>query len=211
MVATKLLSRGIPPGRAVVSLLLALSLGACATDRTHVPGTPPPEDEAVAAASTSPPLPGTLAEVGALPGGRGGDRQVDLGSAVWERNGRTQQTGVGDGLAFDRRGVHWATVFSIDAPGTYALRLDFEPGPDGCLMELMLDGRRLGLPRDGWRPTRRTIVSEVDARWLGPGGHLLEFVAREEVSEAAVRPRALLLLRQPRESGGAPAPFVDAR
>ncbi len=191
--------------------LACLACPGCASGGEAVPGVVVPADEDLPASNVSPPLPGTRATVGALPGGRPGDRMVELGDAVWERNGRTQQTGVGAGLVYEQRGVHWSTVFSIDAPGTYALRLDWEPGPDGVLMELLLDGRRLGLPRDAWRPTQRRVVAELGSAWLGPGGHLLEFVSREDGAGAVARPRAVQLLRLPRDEGGAPASLVDAR
>jgi hypothetical protein len=133
------------------------------------------------------------------------ERRVELAAAAWTRNGiavtdaliepgATADAPPAARLPFPQRGVRWATEFTTEAPGTARLVLDYAPGPDGLLFEVVLDGTRLSPPRDGWRPTPRAVAADLGAAWLGRGAHLLEFVAREEAPEAALHVRALRLL-----------------
>ena len=90
-------------------------------------------------------------------------------------------------------GVRWQTTFETDAPGTVRLFLDWRPGPDGLLIEVLLDGQRQQPLLDGWRPTERPALTDLGPRWLGEGEHLLEFIAREDVEVGTLVLRALEL------------------
>jgi hypothetical protein len=129
---------------------------------------------------------------------------VDLAGATWTRNGEASDlpTVEGEGadavvrLPCDGMGVRWGTVFTTEGRATARLFLDFEPGPEGLLFEVVVDGERLPPPRDGWRPTRRRLVVDLGPRWLGEGRHLLELVAREDRPDGALH-LAHLELRAP--------------
>jgi len=101
-------------------------------------------------------------------------------------------------LPVDAAGVRWSTVFTTDGAATHRLALSWDPGPDGLLVEVLIDGERQPPPLDGWRPTRRHVLTDLGPRWLGDGEHLVEFVAREEVEEGAIVLRAMEL----RPAGG---------
>lgn len=126
---------------------------------------------------------------------------VPLGAAEWSRNGEPVEGLVreeidGDArvtLPVDGMGVRWSTVFSTEGAGTYRLFLSWDPGPEGLLFEVLLDGERLPPPRDGWRPTSRHLTSDLGPRWLGKGDHLLEFIAREKVESGELVLRELEL------------------
>jgi hypothetical protein len=81
-------------------------------------------------------------------------------------------------------GARWTTSFHTERAATFRLQLDWLPGPEGLLIEVMLDGERQLPLLDGWRPTRRHITTDLGPRWLGAGDHLLEFVARENPAQA---------------------------
>jgi hypothetical protein len=131
--------------------------------------------------------------------------RIDIGAAAYTRNGVTDgsatrgEPGTSRAgsvrLPFTERGVRWATEFSSGAPGSVRLALEWEPGPDGLVFEVVLDGTRLSPARDGWRPSPRALTSDLGPAWLGPGAHLLEFVAREQAPDSALHLRALLLER----------------
>jgi hypothetical protein len=89
-------------------------------------------------------------------------------------------------LPMRARGERWATVFETASPGTARLLLDLRGGPDGLLYEVVLDGLRLTPARDAWRPSARDLRLDLGPQWLGQGGHLLEFVARERPAGTAV-------------------------
>lgn len=131
-------------------------------------------------------------------------QSVDLAASAWLRNGEAQpQLQVDEGppalvhLVFDARGVRWSTEFSTSEPATFRLLLDWTADDDGLLFELVLDGERLSPPRDGWRPGRRRLLSDLGSRWLGAGRHLLEFVAREQPAGLAQLHLTELQLRTP--------------
>jgi hypothetical protein len=96
-------------------------------------------------------------------------------------------------LPFDAAGVRWAHVFHTEEAAMMRLELEWRPGPEGALFEVVLDGQRLRPPRDGWRPTERGVRTDLGAIWLGAGGHLLEFVSREAADAAELRLCALRL------------------
>ncbi len=126
---------------------------------------------------------------------------VPLADLAWSRNAEPVEDLAredADGerrvvLPVDGTGVRWTTVFTTDGAGTHRLALSWEPGPDGLLLELLIDGERHPPALDGWRPTRRHVVTDLGPRWLGDGEHLLEFIAREDVADAVVVLRALEL------------------
>ncbi|HTE04668.1 MAG TPA: hypothetical protein VK824_00625 [Planctomycetota bacterium] len=130
---------------------------------------------------------------------------MDLAGAAFTRNGLASDLAVrgapggpdtdGVVLPCEARGVRWATTFVTEAAFTARLQLDWNPGPDGLLFEVVLDGQRLPPPRDGWRPSPRALSSDLGPAWLGRGSHLLEFVAREESPSSALHVRALVLER----------------
>jgi hypothetical protein len=120
-------------------------------------------------------------------------RRLPLAESTWTRNGETSEGAERSGdveprvrLPVDGTGVRWQTRFHTDAPGTVRLTLGWEPGPDGLLVEILLDGERQPPLLDGWRPTRRMSETDLGPRWLGAGEHLLEFIAREDVSDGAI-------------------------
>jgi hypothetical protein len=126
------------------------------------------------------------------------ERRIDLAAAPWTRDGvaaEAQATGTPPAahLPFPQRGVRWATRFRTAGADTARLLLDWSPGPDGLLFEIVLDGVRLTPARDGWRPGARAVTTDLGAAWLGDGDHLLEFVAREEAPAAALHLHALRL------------------
>ena len=129
------------------------------------------------------------------------DTTVDLAAATWQRNGIDAEAPVADGVAelpTEAMGTRWATVFDTDDGYRARLKLHWVGAPDGLLFEVIVDGARLSPPRDGWRPTERELVSDLGSVWLGPGEHLLEFVAREETT-GTVRVRRLVVERLPRD------------
>ena len=125
---------------------------------------------------------------------------VDLAGASWTLDGEPPATppvtaggGPDDALprhvllpmpASNRR---WAMRFGTDAAGTVRLGLEWVGAPDGLLYEIVLDGEPLSPARDAWRPTPRALSADLGARWLGAGGHLLEFVARERSADGCLR------------------------
>jgi len=134
----------------------------------------------------------------------GTDRQrIPLAEARWTLDGAESALPglVGAGASTRVRlpvrasGQRWATQFETARPGTFRLVLEWQPGPDGLLFEILLDGERQPPPRDGWRPTSRALRTDLGSRWLGDGQHLLEFIAREEVAAGALELGALDLER----------------
>jgi hypothetical protein len=143
-------------------------------------------------------------------------QRVDLAHASWTRNGEQPEvrpTVIEAGLRppgaepapgqaphvvlpFDGAGVRWAQVFSIPEAAMMRMELEWRPGPDGALFEVIVNGQRLRPARDGWRPTERGVRTDLGAMWLGQGNHLLEFVSREEVDAADLRLCALRLARR---------------
>lgn len=121
-------------------------------------------------------------------------RVFDLDGLAWTapRGGAS----LGSALPMTRRGDRWLHEFEVDRAGTARLELDWSPGPDGMLVELLLDGQRLDPPRDAWRPTPRRVLADLGSRWLGPGRHLLEIVCREQ--RAGVLDVHALVVRPPR-------------
>ena len=135
--------------------------------------------------------------------------RVDLAGATWRLNG-SQDADLMESLALllpgdpdtpdddlvllhgTAMGDRWATVFVTPQATTHRLALDWQPGPDGALFEIVIDGERLSPPRDGWRPRQRRLVTDLGSRWLGKGEHLLEFVFREQ-ADARLRLHALEL------------------
>lgn len=134
-----------------------------------------------------------------------GEERIDLADAIFMRNGLPSDAptrgapGTAEAgsvrLAFSERGVRWAMQWSSSEAFTARLALEWIPGPDGALFEVVLDGQRLSPARDGWRPSAREVTSDLGPVWLGAGGHLLEFVAREQSPDAALHLRALVLER----------------
>ncbi|HEX5010282.1 MAG TPA: hypothetical protein VFY71_07765 [Planctomycetota bacterium] len=133
---------------------------------------------------------------------------VDLAGAAWTRDGRAPDaappvlsapdTPSLVELSFPKPGTRWACEFSTDEAATCRLALSWQGGPEGLLFEVVLDGQRLSPPRDGWRPTRRGLRSDLGSVWVGRGAHLLEFVAREKPPAPPARLRlAALELGEP--------------
>jgi hypothetical protein len=136
------------------------------------------------------------------------DARIDLARASWTRNGHAPASppvvspggaAARDGsdralvtLPVDARGVRWATTFQTDTGRMARLALDWDGGPDGLLLEVVIDGQRLLPARDAWRPSPRALRTDLGPLWLGPGGHLFEIVAREKpAAPSAVRLSAL--------------------
>ena len=131
------------------------------------------------------------------------DARLDLARASWTRNGRAPEpppaVAAREGgdralvtLPIDARGVRWATTFPTESGRMARLALDWDGGPDGVLLEFVLDGQRLLPARDAWRPSPRPLHTDLGSLWLGPGGHLFEIVAREQpAAPSAVRVAAL--------------------
>jgi len=113
--------------------------------------------------------------------------QIELAEQDWTRNGELVESpsvlGTEDDslvvLAFDAPGTRWSTSFATEGPDTWRLALDWELGPAGLLLEIMIDGEALPPLRDVWRPTARRQRADLGPRWLGAGQHQLEFIARE--------------------------------
>ena len=126
---------------------------------------------------------------------------VLLGDAPWSRNGELVEDLVRDTVDGEPRvflpvngtGVRWSTVIRTQGAATYRLLLSWDPGPDGLLFEVLIDGERHPPPRDGWRPSSRHLMSDLGPRWLGDGDHLLEFIAREDVDAGTLVFRQLEL------------------
>ena len=129
------------------------------------------------------------------------DTRIDLARASWTRNGRTPPSPPDVAASADRalvtlpvdaRGVRWATSFDTESGRMARLALDWSGGPDGLLLEVVIDGQRLLPARDAWRPSPRALHTDLGSLWLGPGGHLFEIVAREKpAAPSAVRLAAL--------------------
>jgi hypothetical protein len=137
------------------------------------------------------------------------DARIDLAHASWTRNGRAPASppavtapegeAARDGsdralvtLTVDVRGTRWATSFDTETGRMARLALDWSGGPDGLLLEVVIDGQRLLPARDAWRPSPRPLHTDLGPLWLGPGGHLFEIVAREKpAAPSAVRLAAL--------------------
>jgi hypothetical protein len=128
--------------------------------------------------------------------------RVPLAGATWTKDSMPVPPPVitGEGadalvtLPLATRGERWGMLFRTDEAATARLVLDHRGGPDGVLYEVVLDGQRLTPARDAWRPSPRDLATDLGPVWLGAGGHLLEFVAREQPSgSAALRLRALEL------------------
>ena len=134
--------------------------------------------------------------------------RIDLARSSWTRNGRAPESppavtpegeAARDGhdralvtLPLDARGVRWATTFDTESGRMARLALDWAGGPDGLLLEVVIDGQRLLPARDSWRPSPRALHTDLGSLWLGPGGHLFEIVAREKpAAPSAVRLEAL--------------------
>jgi hypothetical protein len=126
---------------------------------------------------------------------------VDLVHAAWVFNAEPIETPVLVGpqadravrLALEHLGDRWSTTFSTDVPASWRIGLEWEPGPDGLLIEILLDGEPLTPLRDSWRPTARRLSADLGPRWLGRGEHLIEFVAREARQDGALDLRRLLI------------------
>ncbi len=134
------------------------------------------------------------------------DVRVDLAHAPWQLDGRPADGAVvepaaqagGDDIVYlpcPKRDARWTCEFTTDEAFTARVYLDWRPGPDGLLFEMLLDGRRLSPPRDGWRPAPRDLRSDLGSAWLGRGSHLFEVLPREAAPRGALRLRALLLQR----------------
>ena len=136
------------------------------------------------------------------------DVRIDLARSTWTLNGQApasspavsspDDAAPGGGeralvtLPLDARGARWATTFQTDAGRMARLLLDWSGGPDGVLLEVVVDGQRLLPARDAWRPSPRALRTDLGSLWLGPGGHLFEIVAREKpAAPSAVRLAAL--------------------
>ena len=143
------------------------------------------------------------------------DQVVDLARASWTRDGvlpaiapaverDVDRDGRDDGTDDDGSGralvrlpcgtggVRWATTFETAQGRMTRLTLDWNGAPDGLLFEVVVDGQRLQPARDAWRPSPRALRTDLGSLWLGPGGHLLEIVPREEAgAPASVRVAAL--------------------
>ncbi len=142
---------------------------------------------------------------GAAPTTRLGEERLDLSAATFTRNGVASDDlargapGTPDAgsvaLPLSERGVRWAMQWSTPEAFSARLALDWNPGPDGALFEVVLDGQRLSPVRDAWRPSSRELRSDLGAAWLGAGTHLLEFVAREQSAAAELHLRALVMER----------------
>lgn len=125
------------------------------------------------------------------------DGAVDLAGCDWTKDGARvtwEQDGDVVPLSSDGRGTRWATVFATEEGFQARLSLQWVGGPDGYLYELQVDGQRVPPARDAWRPTRRPITSDLGSVWLGPGRHLVEFIAREQ-SQGAIHVHRLLVER----------------
>ncbi|MGQ0553103.1 MAG: hypothetical protein ACT4PU_07770 [Planctomycetota bacterium] len=130
-------------------------------------------------------------------------QRIDLSTAEWTLDGRLPEptpSAAGEAglrtqhLPIDRMGRRWAVVLEAAAVGSARLHLDFAGDPAGLLFEVQLDGQRLLPLIDGWRPAAKPLAADLGTVWLGPGPHLLEFVAREQPAGAGVlRPAALHL------------------
>lgn len=128
---------------------------------------------------------------------------VNLATASWRRNGypsEIPQAVDRDGevmvvLPLTAQGERWTTEFVVEEAFMARARLRWLPDQGGCLMEILLDGERLGPPRDGWRPSSRVLRSDLGPRWIAPGRHLLEFVCRERLTDRQVTLNSLYLDR----------------
>lgn len=109
---------------------------------------------------------------------------LDLEQVDWALDGVQHPAsaiieGFGVSLLQPELGVRWSFVFHTEQPGTARMFLDWFPGPEGLVIELVIDGERLVPARDGWRPTQRQERADLGSRWFGAGDHLVEIVARE--------------------------------
>jgi len=117
--------------------------------------------------------------------------QFELAEQAWTRNAELVPSPPVTGsegdllvvLGFDASGTRWSTTFETDKAGTWVLALDWELGPAGLLLEIMIDGEPLSPLRDVWRPTARRLRADLGPRWLGEGQHQIEFIAREATAE----------------------------
>lgn len=120
--------------------------------------------------------------------------QFELAEQVWTRNAELVESPPVRGseddllvvLGFDSPGTRWSTTFETEAADTWRLALDWELGPAGLLLEIMIDGEPLPPLRDVWRPSARRQRADLGPRWLGAGQHQIEFIAREATAEDLV-------------------------
>jgi hypothetical protein len=97
-------------------------------------------------------------------------------------------------LDFAGLGTRWSTTFTRADPANLRPVLVAQGGPDGLLIEVVLDGRRLRPAHDTWRPSVGPLRLDLGPVWLGPGEHLLEIVGREKVGRARLPVRSLELV-----------------
>lgn len=140
---------------------------------------------------------------------------LDLAGAAWSRDGEPAEpqrvtlpappagasaneagTARAAVLDFSGLGTRWTTTITCERPRSVRLLLRARGGPDGLLVEALLDGRRLRPAHDTWRPAARALRFDLGPAWLGPGEHLLEIVGREKVGHAKL-PVTTLELRAP--------------
>lgn len=123
---------------------------------------------------------------------------LELAGVAWSRDGVLQPTppATPEGyveLPGGPLGRRWAFVFHTERAGSARLHLDWRPGPEGGIIEFVLDGERLSPARDGWRPVDTPERADLGTRWFGAGEHLVEIVARE-AGLTVTRLRALELI-----------------
>lgn len=95
-------------------------------------------------------------------------------------------------LPWNELGERWSCVFAVEQAASARLNLEWTPDAEGLVFEILINGEPLVPARDGWRPTARTIHSDLGTRWFGEGRHLIEFVCRE-TGGGALRLRSLKL------------------
>lgn len=159
---------------------------------------------ALAAALLSTSATGAVSATGAMSAPPAPEQRIDLAHSTWTRNAvapsdapRVSAEPGGQPLVelpCDAKGLRWATSFDTDVGRMARLDLQWCGAPDGLLFEVVLDGQRLQPARDAWRPTPRALTSDLGSLWVGPGGHLLEIVVREQpMAPSSVRLSALRL------------------
>ncbi|GJM21023.1 MAG: hypothetical protein DHS20C15_09380 [Planctomycetota bacterium] len=95
-------------------------------------------------------------------------------------------------LPWKELGERWSCVFAVEQAESARLQLEWTPDERGLVYEILINGEPLVPARDGWRPSARTLHSDLGTRWFGPGRHLVEFVCRES-GGGALRLRSLKL------------------